>query len=124
MKVQRVRAVEAIAADHGKVALRYGPLVYNIEKVDVGDVSKTLAADASLATEWRGDLLNGVMVIKGQFSDGSPLLAIPNYTRMNREPAPPPPPPTPASPPAPGAQRERPAPPPVVSVVWINERAV
>src|SRR5512142_801568 len=126
MKVQRVRAVEAIAADHGKVALRYGPLVYNIEKVDVGDVSKTLAADASLATEWRGDLLNGVMVIKGQFSDGSPLLAIPNYARMNREPAPPPQPspPAPVSPSAPGAPRERPTPPPVVSVVWINERAV
>ncbi|HSQ29867.1 MAG TPA: hypothetical protein VLN49_08465, partial [Gemmatimonadaceae bacterium] len=123
MKVQRVRAVEEIAADHGKVALRYGPLVYNIEKVDVGDVSRTLAADAPLSTEWRGDLLNGVLVIKGQFSDGSPLLAIPNYARMNREAAPPPPP-APASAPAPGAPRERAAPPPVVSVVWINERAV
>ena len=123
MKVQRVRAVEEIAADRGKVALRYGPLVYNIEKVDVGDVSKTLAANAPLSTEWRGDLLNGVLVIKGQFSDGSPLLAIPNYARMNREP-PPAPTPQPAPPPAPGAPRERPAPPPVVSVVWINERAV
>jgi len=37
-----------------------------------------------------GDLLGGVMVIKGKFADGSPMIAIPNYARMNREPAPPP----------------------------------
>ena len=126
MQIQRVRAVDEIAADHGKVALRYGPLVYNIEKVDVGDVAKALSPDAPLTTEWRGDLLNGVLVIKGQFADGSPMLAIPNYARMNREPAPPAPPPTAvASAPANGrAAGARPAPPPVVSVVWINERAV
>jgi len=39
---------------------------------------------ASLKTEWRGDLLGGVMVIQGKWSDGSPLLAIPNYARQNR----------------------------------------
>jgi DUF1680 family protein len=118
MTVQRVRSIERIEADRGKVALRYGPLVYNIEKVDVGDVTKVLPPDAPLTTEWRGDLLNGVVVIKGPFADGSPMLAIPNYARMNREPAPPPAP-TPPPTPAPGT---RPPPPPVVSVVWINER--
>jgi hypothetical protein len=117
MTVQRVRAAQVIEADRGKVALRYGPLVYNIEKADGQDVNAVLASDAPLRTEWRGDLLGGIMVIKGAFADGSPLLAIPNYVRMNREPAPPPPPP-PADLPA-GA---RPAPPPVASVVWINER--
>ena len=122
MRVQRVRAVDAIAADQGKVALRYGPLVYNIEKVDVGDVAKVLAPDAPLTTEWRGDLLNGVMVIKGQFADGSAMLAIPNYARMNREPAPPTS--VAAVPPTGGPPGARPAPPPVVSVVWISERTV
>jgi DUF1680 family protein len=117
MTVQRVRAIDRIEADREKVALRYGPLVYNIEKADVGDIAKVLSPDAPLTTEWRGDLLGGVLAIKGTFADGSPLLAIPNYARMNREPAPPPP----APPPAPGAPR--PAPPPVVSTVWINERA-
>ena len=34
LKPQRVYASEKIAADVGRVALRYGPLVYNIEKVD------------------------------------------------------------------------------------------
>jgi len=115
-----VRAAETVVADRGKVALRYGPLMYSIEKVDVGDIGKVLAPGAPLTSEWRGDLLGGVVVIKGTFADGSPMLAIPNFVRMNREP----PPPavvatTPAAPPAtPGT---RPPPPPVVSVVWINE---
>jgi len=26
-----------------------------------------------------------VMVIKGKFADGSPMVAIPNYARMNRD---------------------------------------
>ena len=121
MKVQRVRAVNEVEADQGKVALRYGPLVYNIEKVDVGDIGKVLPPDAPLTTEWRGDLLGGVVVIKGTFADGSPMIAIPNYARMNREPEPAPRPPE--STPTGGAPRERPAPPPTASVVWINERA-
>ncbi len=121
MKIQRVRSIDAVEADRGKVALRYGPLVYNIEKVDVGDIGKVLPANAPLTTEWRGDLLGGVMVIKGKFADGTPMIAIPNYARMNREP---PPPPRPAeSESASGERRERPAPPPIASVVWINERA-
>jgi DUF1680 family protein len=120
MRVQRVRAIEKVEADRGKVALRYGPIVYNIEKVDVQDIGKVLLADAPLSTEWRGDLLEGVMTIKGTFADGSPMVAVPNYARMNREPAP-------STPPAPiptGAPAgTRPPPPPIVSVVWINERA-
>jgi uncharacterized protein len=37
-----------------------------------------------LTAEWRGDLLEGVKVIKGTWADGSPLTAIPNYARNNR----------------------------------------
>jgi DUF1680 family protein len=120
MKVQRIRAINAVEADRNKVALRYGPLLYNIEQVDVGDIEKVLPADAPLTTEWRPDLLGGVVVIKGKFADGSPMIAIPNYARMNRQPARPPEPARPA--PAPGAPRQRPAPPPIASGVWINER--
>jgi hypothetical protein len=128
MTVQRVRASEKIAADQGRVALRYGPLVYNIEQVDQ-DINGALDPGAKLTTEWRGDFLGGVTVIKGAFAGGSPLLAVPNFTRYNRNPpAPPymPPPPRPpagsqaaAAPPAP-----RPAPPPPTSIVWIREGPV
>ncbi len=116
LKVQRVHAVEQIAADHGKVALRYGPLVYNIERVDQ-DIAKPLAKDSPLTAEWKGDLLDGVMVIKGTFSDGSPMMAIPNYARMNRQPAPPPRDPNAA----PGQGRGRGQRPPIASSVWIEE---
>ena len=94
MQIQRVRADEKIAANIGQVALRYGPLVYNIERVDQ-DIDGVLAADAPLTTQWRGDLLGGVTVITGAFANGAPMMAIPNYTRFNRNPAVPPPPPKP-----------------------------
>jgi DUF1680 family protein len=87
MKVQRVKSIDAVPANRGRVALRRGPLIYNIERVDGNNLDAVLASDAELTTEWRPDLLGGVMVIKGSFTDGSPLLAIPNYARNNRVPS-------------------------------------
>jgi uncharacterized protein len=84
LKVQRVQAVDQILSTRGKAALRYGPLIYNIERADQ-DITKALAPDSPLTTEWRGDLLGGITTIKGEFSDHTPLLAIPNYARVNRE---------------------------------------
>ena len=83
MEVQRVKADENIAADRGSVALRYGPLVYNVEQADQPNISLALGS-APLTAEWRGDLLGGVMTIKGNWADGTPMLAIPNYARNNR----------------------------------------
>jgi DUF1680 family protein len=114
MAVQRVHASEKVAADQGRVALRYGPLVYNIEQVDQ-NITGRLSPTARLATEWRPELLGGVVAITGTFVDGSPLLAIPNYARLNRNP---PPPPEPARSSEPGS---RPAPRPPTSIVWIQE---
>jgi hypothetical protein len=62
MRIQRVHADERIEEDRGKVALRYGPLVYNIEQPDQ-DITQALPASAQLGTEWRADLLGGVMTI-------------------------------------------------------------
>jgi DUF1680 family protein len=83
MKIQRIKAIDAVASTRGKVALRYGPLLYNVERLDQ-DITKVLKPDAPLTTEWRGDFLDGVMVINGAWSDGSKLLAIPYYARENR----------------------------------------
>jgi hypothetical protein len=128
MPVQRVYASDKIEADRGRVALRRGPLVYNVERVDQ-DISGTLAPSQPLTTEWRADLLSGVTVIKGAFADGTPMVAIPNFARFNRNPpAPPwtPPPPAPAVPAPPPAAGEpaapRPAPRSPQSIVWIRER--
>ncbi len=85
LKVQRVKGIDKIEATRGRVALRFGPLVYSLESVDqpLGP-DKILRPAADLQPEWQGDLLDGVMVIKGTWADGSPLLAIPNFARHNR----------------------------------------
>jgi DUF1680 family protein len=83
MNVQKIRASDKIAATRGRVALRYGPLLYSVEQVDQ-DITKAFNPQSDLTTEWKGDLLGGVMVIKGAWTDGAPLTAIPNYARSNR----------------------------------------
>jgi len=84
MKVQRIKASDKIAATAGRVALRYGPLIYNVEQVDQ-DITKVLDPKSALTTEWKADLLGGVLVITGTWTDGSALMAIPNYARVNRD---------------------------------------
>ena len=83
MEVQRFTADDRIESNRGRVALRYGPLVYNVEKADSQDINKSIGK-SSFAVEWHNELLRGVMVIKGVWSDGTPLMAIPNYARNNR----------------------------------------
>jgi DUF1680 family protein len=107
LKPQRVSANDNVAALRGKVALRYGPMIYNIEKADQ-DITKVLGPDSPLTAEWKPDLLGGIVTIKGQFADGSPMLAIPNYARKNR-----------SAPPTEYPQGRRG---PADSIVWIKER--
>jgi hypothetical protein len=83
MEPQRVTADSRVRADLGTVALKYGPLVYNVETADQKNIGQRLS-NAPLKAEWRPDLLGGVMVITGKWQDGSPMTAVPNYARMNR----------------------------------------
>jgi uncharacterized protein len=83
MAVQRITADEKIQGDKGLTALRYGPLIYNVERADQADLNGAIGSQP-LTTEWRGDLLQGVRIIKGTWADGTPLVAIPNYARNNR----------------------------------------
>jgi len=83
MEIQTITADPEIEADKGRVALRYGPMIYNVEKADQPDIDKYIGT-GPLKTEWRKDLLGGVMVIKGQWDDGSQLTAVPDYARCNR----------------------------------------
>ena len=112
MEPQRVAADSRISADNGLAALKYGPLVYNVETVDNKAIDRKLG-DATLKAEWQPGLLDGVMAITGQWQDGSPMLAVPNYARMNRV-GPPPEYPSDRDP-----DRWRRPKPPIDSKVWI-----
>ncbi len=88
LQPQHINASDKIAADRGLVALRYGPLVYNFEASDNpsmdGRELPILKNNSPLTAEWHPDFLHGVIVIKAQAANGSPLMAIPNYARNNR----------------------------------------
>jgi len=84
MEVQRVKADSRIEATRGAVALRYGPLVYNVELADQPAIDQPIGR-APLVAKWQPELLGGVMAIKGEWRDGSTLTAIPNFARLNRE---------------------------------------
>ncbi len=83
MEIQTITADEKIVADRGRVALRYGPLIFNVEKADQPDIEKYIGT-GPLSLEWNGDLLGGALTIKGKWDDGTSLTAIPNYLRNNR----------------------------------------
>ena len=83
MEIQKVIADKRIQADSGRVALRFGPLIYNVEAADQQNIDQPIGT-APLTLEWKPDFLNGVMTIKGKWSDGTPLIAVPNFARLNR----------------------------------------
>ena len=83
MEPQRVTADSHIGADQGRMALRYGPLIYNVERADQKDLTQAIGS-GPLKPEWKPFLLDGVVVLDGTWADGKPLTAVPNFTRMNR----------------------------------------
>lgn len=83
LEPQRITADTAIRADQGRVALRYGPLLYNVERADQPNLDLALSS-TPLKAVWKPNLLGGVMALQGRWEDGAPMLAIPNYARMNR----------------------------------------
>ncbi|MDR2233083.1 MAG: glycoside hydrolase family 127 protein [Tannerella sp.] len=85
MEVQKITPDPQIEATKGQVALRYGPLIYNFEEVDNGDkILESSLGSAPLTAVWTPDFFNGMVLIKGNWADGSPLTAVPNFARMNR----------------------------------------
>ena len=99
MPVRRIVAHANVTADRDRVALQRGPIVYAAEWPDNpnGRVRNIVLPDANaLTAEFRGDLLNGVEVIKGRAFGLSldekgavqkadqPFMAIPYATWANR----------------------------------------
>ena len=97
MPVRRTVAHPSVRADEGRVAIERGPLVYTAEFVDNGGrVTNLVLEDQSpLASDWRPDLLNGVMAVTGKakalrmrngspVSEPAPLTLIPYYGWAHR----------------------------------------
>ncbi len=90
MPVERIEAHPKVLADRGRVAVQRGPIVYCLEAVDNGfDVrSAVLARDPQFETEFRPDLLGGIVVIKGTAADGRRLVFVPYHLWDHRDPGP------------------------------------
>jgi uncharacterized protein len=83
MQPQRIKSDDKVQANRGQVALRYGPVIYSVERADQPGLSLSLSK-TPVTAEWRPELLQGVVALKGTWADGSPMLAIPYYARQNR----------------------------------------
>jgi len=92
MPVRRVLAREEVKSDRGKVALERGPIVYCAEWVDndLSVLNIIIPDKEEFTTEYRENLLNGVVVIKGKVLNKSgekgELVAIPYYAWSHRGP--------------------------------------
>jgi len=90
MPVRRVVANEKVKDDRNKVALIRGPIVYCAEWVDndMNVLQLAVPDDADFKCEYRPDLLNGLVVIKGDVLNKSgekgELTAIPYYAWSHR----------------------------------------
>jgi DUF1680 family protein len=101
MPVRLVRSHEKVSENRGRLAIERGPIVYCLESIDNdGHVRNVwMAADATLTSEQRTDLLGGITVVKGEAfamhrdaADGPPratpidLTAVPYYAWDHRGP--------------------------------------
>ncbi|MCU0613029.1 MAG: glycoside hydrolase family 127 protein, partial [Candidatus Eisenbacteria bacterium] len=87
MVARKVKASDSVEATRGRVALQYGPLVYNIENVDHQnrDVSRlVLPPSSTLRASWEPSLLGGCVTVTSTLADGTPMTAVPNFLRNNR----------------------------------------
>ena len=99
MEVRTVIANEKVTTDNGKVALQRGPIIYCAEWADNNGKTSNLIIPANTAftTEFKPELLNGVMIIKAEVpaikidadansvsTSKQPFTAIPYYAWANR----------------------------------------
>jgi DUF1680 family protein len=86
MPIRRVLGHEKVPDNQGKMALERGPVVYCLEGVDnEGRVlGRSIPDNSSMETRFLPELLGGLMVIEGSFSDDGPLTAVPYYAWAHR----------------------------------------
>ncbi|HUT54222.1 MAG TPA: beta-L-arabinofuranosidase domain-containing protein [bacterium] len=85
-----VASPREVRENRGRVAILRGPLLYCLEGQDNPglDVHKlVINKSAALSSEYRPDLLGGVVVVKGRTQEGAEFTAIPYYAWSNRGPS-------------------------------------
>ncbi|MBN1950859.1 MAG: glycoside hydrolase family 127 protein [Bacteroidales bacterium] len=86
MPVRKVLANAKVAADSGRIAFERGPIVYCLEEVDNGKISKLeLPADVPSEYQYNETLLGGTGTLKVEQNDKI-LTAIPYFLWANRSP--------------------------------------
>ena len=94
MNVRLIEGDHRIAATNGKVVIMRGPMVYCFEETDnksyFTDAGNGYLLNSGLKAEYKGDLLGGVVCIKGTASfpgkkEGISITAIPYFAWCNRE---------------------------------------
>ncbi|MBQ4312922.1 MAG: glycoside hydrolase family 127 protein, partial [Clostridia bacterium] len=95
MKAHRAYSDERVAANVGRVAFTYGPVVYCVEGVDNGNLQMSnfadngfaMTKDSELSASFEEDLLGGVVVIEAEavvMDEKVTCRLIPFYARANR----------------------------------------
>lgn len=89
MQVRKTVAHDSLEVNNGKIALERGPIVYAAESIDNGGNVLDFSLDTSsdFTTNYRQDLLNGVVTINGKAWNGEQeqsFTAIPYYSWANR----------------------------------------
>ena len=94
MNVRLVQGNPRITTANGKVVIMRGPLVYCLEETDnknyFTDTGEGYLLHSGLRAEYRGDMIGGVVIIKGTASlpskkEGIDITAIPYFAWCNRE---------------------------------------
>ncbi|MBN1694357.1 glycoside hydrolase family 127 protein [candidate division WOR-3 bacterium] len=92
MPVRRVLSHEEVKSNRNKIALTRGPIVYCAEWVDNGIsvLNMVIPDNAEMKAEYKEDLLEGLVIIKGNVLDKkggkAELVAIPYYAWSHRGP--------------------------------------
>lgn len=87
MPMWRIHAHHKVEADHGRVALMRGPLLYCLEETDMGTDPEAfvLPAEAEIRAEHMPDLLGGVTVLTNRSQRlERRILAVPFFAWNNR----------------------------------------
>ena len=75
-----------VQATRGKGAVTRGPILYCLESIDNPDIDifSTKVDEKSIRVDFSPELFGGINILRGQTTDGRPLIFIPYYLWANR----------------------------------------